>query len=229
MQPQLPAGSLRVLTSIPRPCCSSWCWPCERLCSFFQTYWLAEVGERSLADLRRDTYARLLRLPMAFFASRRVGELVSRLAADLSLIQQALIDAGPQFLGQLVVLLGGIVLIALTSGRLTLVMLASVPLVFSLAAVFGRLTRKISHEAQDRLADTNVVVEESLQGIASVKAFANEDYETARYRAGIDRFIDTVLRGARYQGMFGAFITFAGFGSIVLVIWYGAGWWRKAG
>jgi ATP-binding cassette subfamily B protein len=194
----------------------------QALCSSFQTYWLTEVGERSLADLRRDTYGRLIRLPMAFFAQRRVGELTSRLAADLSLMQQTLTGSAPQFIGQPVMLTGGLALITLTSGRLTLVMLASVPVVIGLAVVFGRLTRKVSFEAMERLADTNVVVEETLQGIASVKAFANEDYETSRYRAGIDTFIGVVLRGARYQGAFTAFITFAGFGSIVLVIWYGA-------
>jgi ATP-binding cassette subfamily B protein len=194
----------------------------QALCSSFQTYWLTEVGERSLADLRRDTYSRLIRLPMTFFAQRRVGELTNRLAADLSLMQQTLTGSAPQFIGQLVMLTGGLVLITLTSGRLTLIMLASVPVVIGLAVVFGRLTRKVSFEAQERLADTNVVVEETLQGIACVKAFANEDYETTRYRAGIETFIGVVLRGARYQGAFTAFITFAGFGSIVLVIWYGA-------
>src|SRR5262249_38796142 len=142
--------------------------------------------------------------------------------ADLSLLQHTLTGSAPQFLGQLVMLTGGLVLITLTSGRLTLVMLASVPVVIGLAVVFGRLTRKVSFEAMERLADTHVVVEETLQGIASVKAFANEEYETTRYRTGIERFIGVVLRGARYQGAFTAFITFAGFGSIVLVIWYGA-------
>jgi ABC-type multidrug transport system fused ATPase/permease subunit len=194
----------------------------QSLCSAFQTYWLAEVGERSLADLRRDIYSRLIRLPMAFFAQRRVGELTSRFAADLSLIQQTLTGSAPQFIGQLVMLTGGLVLITLTSGRLTLVMLGSVPVVIGLAVVFGRLTRRVSFEAMERLADTNVVVEETLQSIASVKAFANEDYETTRYRAGIEKFIGVVLGGARFQGAFTAIITFAGFGSIVLVIWYGA-------
>src|SRR5437868_2002842 len=115
-------------------------------CSSFQTYWLAEVGERSLADLRRDTYSWLIRLPMAFFAQRRVGELTSRLATDLSLIQQTLTGAAPQFIGQLMMLTGGLVLITLTSGRLTLVMLGSVPAAIGLAVVFGRLTRKVSFE-----------------------------------------------------------------------------------
>jgi ABC-type multidrug transport system fused ATPase/permease subunit len=75
----------------------------QAICSSLQTYWLAEVGERSLADLRRDTYARLIRLPMAFFAQRRVGELTNRLAADLSLMQQTLTGSAPQLIGQLVV------------------------------------------------------------------------------------------------------------------------------
>jgi ATP-binding cassette subfamily B protein len=141
----------------------------QALCSYLQTYWLAAVGERGLADLRRDTYARLIHLPMAFFAGRRVGELASRLAADLALIQQTFTGTLPHFLGQMVMLAGGLVLITLTSGRLTLVMLASVPLVIGLAVVFGKLTRKVAREGQDRLADTNVVVEETLQGRPAIK------------------------------------------------------------
>jgi ATP-binding cassette subfamily B protein len=194
----------------------------QAVSSFFQTYWLAEVGERSLADLRRETFARLLRLPMAFFAQRRVGELASRITADLSQVQGTLTGAIPQFIGQVLGMLGALVLITLTSARLTLVMLVSVPLMFGLTAVFGRLIRGVSKQTQDKLADTNVVVEETLQGIAMVKAFTNEGYEASRYRAGITRFIDTALRGARYQGAFGSFVTLALFGSIVLVLWYGA-------
>src|SRR4051794_6072100 len=181
----------------------------QALFSFCQSYLFAQVGERSLADLRQDTYARLIRLPMAFFAQRRVGELASRIAADLSQIQETLIGSIPQFLRHLVLMVGGVVLIALTSTRLTLVMLSSFPVLIVVAIVFGRMIRKISKQAQDRLADTNVIVEETLQGVANVKAFANEGYETARYRAGISAFIDVVLRGARYRAGFVAFIIFA--------------------
>ncbi|OWK35073.1 ABC transporter ATP-binding protein [Fimbriiglobus ruber] len=204
------AGMLAVLLAV------------RAVCSFGQTYWLAQVGERSLADLRQDTYARLLSLPVGFFAQRRVGELSSRVATDLSQIQDSLTNAIPQFLRQVVMLAGGVVLIALTSGRLTLVMLASVPPLMAAAAVFGRAVRRLSGHAQDKLAAANVIVEETLQGIAGVKAFTNEGYEEARYRAGISDVVAAVLRGALYRGAFTAFVIFALFGAIVMVLWYGA-------
>ena len=100
-------------------------------------------------------------------------------------------------------------------------MLSVFPALIALAVVFGRLIRRNSKQAQDRLADSNVVVEETLQGIASVKAFANEDYEQARYGKGLDGFLAKVLRGARYRGAFYSFIIFALFGALVLVMWYG--------
>jgi ATP-binding cassette subfamily B protein len=189
--------------------------------SFFRSLWLNEVGERSLADLRRDTYGRLVRLPMAFHTRRRVGELSSRIAADLAQIDDALIEAVPQFLRQLTVLVGGVALIALTSGRLTLIMLSAFPALILVAVLFGRLIRRNSRLAQDRLADSNVIVEETLQGIASVKAFANEGHEENRYRQSLDEFLRAVLRGALFRGAFVSFIIFALFGAVVLVLWYG--------
>jgi ATP-binding cassette subfamily B protein len=194
----------------------------QALCSYFQTYWMAEVGERSLAGLREGVYAHVICLPMAFFSQRRVGELTSRLAADLTLIQGMLIGTVPQFFGQVVLLAGGVALITLTSVRLTIVMLTTLPVAIGMVIAFGRVTRKLSRETQDRLADTNVVVEETLQGIASVKAFANERHEIVRYRSGITSLLSVVLRAARYQGAFGAFVTLLLFGSIVLVMWYAA-------
>jgi ATP-binding cassette subfamily B protein len=191
-------------------------------CSYFQACWLREVGERSLADLRRDVYGHLIRLPMAFFASRRVGELGSRLAADLTAIQGAMTGAIPILLGQVVVLAGGLTLILLTSARLTLVMLSSVPVAIGVAMAFAGRSRRISREVQDRLADTSVIVEETLQGIAGVKAFTNEGYETARYRAGVESMIGVMLRGTREQGFFEAFVGFILFGSVIPTMWYGA-------
>jgi ATP-binding cassette subfamily B protein len=190
--------------------------------AFLEEFWTIEVGERSLADLRRDAYARMIHLPMAFHAQRRVGELSSRIAADLSQIQDTLVGAVPHLLRQTAMLAGGVALIAWTSGRLTLVMLSSFPVLIGAAAVFGRSIRRHAKDAQDRLADSNVIVEETLQGIASVKGFANEGYEEGRYRDGLQDYLKAVLSGAKFRGAFVAFIVFALFGAMVLVLWYGA-------
>ncbi|MDB6068048.1 MAG: transporter-related protein [Pedosphaera sp.] len=190
--------------------------------SYFHSLSFATVGQRSLVDLRRDTYARLISLPMAFFAQRRVGELASRLSADLIQIEDTLITILPQFIRQSTILIGGIALIAATSLKLTGIMLLSLPLVIAVAVVFGRKTRKISREAQDRLADTATIVEETLQGIVNVKAFANEGYELNRYHEGLGKFLTATLRGARLRAAFISFIIFALFGCIVLVLWSGA-------
>jgi ATP-binding cassette subfamily B protein len=190
--------------------------------AYLRSVWFAEVGERSLADLRRDTYARLVRLPMPFHNQRRVGELSSRIASDLTQIHHTLIEAAPHFLRESAILVGGVALIAFTSLRLTGVMLASLPGLIVVAVVFGNLIRRLAKQAQDRLADSNVIVEETLQNIASVKAFSNERYEESRYRGALDRYLTIVLRAARWEGAFVSFIVFALFGAIVLVVWYGA-------
>jgi ATP-binding cassette subfamily B protein len=190
--------------------------------SYFHFLSFATVGQRTLVDLRRDTYAKMISLPMTFFAQRRVGELASRLSADLIQIEDTLISILPQFLRQITLLVGGIALIAVTSLKLTGIMLVSLPVLTVLAVVFGRKTRKISREAQDRLADTATIIEETLQGILNVKAFANEGYELTRYHEGLGRFLTSTLRGARLRAAFVAFIIFALFGSIVLVLWSGA-------
>ena len=190
--------------------------------SYFHFLSFATVGQRSLVDLRRDTYARVISLPMTFFTQRRVGELASRLSADLIQIEDTLISILPQFLRQSTLLVGGIALIAVTSLKLTGIMLVSLPVLTVVAVVFGRKTRKLAREAQDRLADTATIVEETLQGIVNVKAFANEGYELNRYHEGLGRFLTSTLRGARLRAAFIAFIVFALFGSIVLVLWSGA-------
>lgn len=190
--------------------------------SFFRIYLFVQVGERSLADLRKDSYSRIIRLPMDFFARRRVGELNSRIAADLSQIQDTLTTTLAELLRQVVVLVGGIALLAYTSGQLTILMLSVFPILVVVAVVFGRAIRKIAKEAQDELAESNTVVEESLQAIGSVKAYTNEWYESERYANSIGKVVKLALKGAIYRGGFASFIIFCLLGSIVVVIWYGS-------
>ena len=190
--------------------------------SFFHSTTMTKIGQRALADLRRDTYGRLICLPMTFFGQRRVGELNSRLTADLTQIEATLINSVPQFLRQTLLLLGGITLIASTSARLTLIMLGAVPPVIILAVIFGRKIRDNSRQTQDQLAASGVIVEETLQGIFNVKAFVNEAFEIARYGRSLDEYLQAALRGARLRGAFFAFIIFSLFGCIVVVLWSGA-------
>lgn len=193
----------------------------QSVITFFQSYSFNQAGQRALTAIRKDTYARLITLPMRFFAQRRVGELASRLSADLTQIEEMLTTSVPQFSRQITILIGSLCLIATLSGRLLGVMLLSLPPIMLVAFFFGRRLRGVSRRAQDRLAESGVVVEETLQGIANVKAFTNEPYEVARYGTALDAFLDIILRTTRLRAAFVAFIIFAVFGVIVGVTWYG--------
>lgn len=190
--------------------------------SFFRIKLFAIVGEKSLADMRKAVYERIIRLPMNFFANRRVGELSSRITADLSQIQDTVTTVLAEFLRQLSTLIVGVILIIGISGKLTLIMISVFPLLIIAAVWFGKKVRKLAREAQDQLADTGVIVEETLQAISNVKAFTNENFETNRYKSSMAKVVALALRNANYRGAFSSFIIFSLFGSIVLIIWQGS-------
>ena len=189
--------------------------------SFFRIYLFAIVTQKTLAALRQATYNHLVKLKMSFYSERRVGELTSRMSSDISLLQETLTTTIAEFLRQILVIALGIGLLTYISGKLTLLMLALVPIVIVIAIIFGKKIKGLSKEAQDKIADSNVIVEETLQAIATVKAFVNEAFESLRYKKRTDEVIAISLKAAIWRGAFASFIIFCLFGSIVAVIWYG--------
>jgi ABC-type multidrug transport system fused ATPase/permease subunit len=189
--------------------------------SFFRVYLFVNFTENTLANLRFALYSNLIKLPMNFFSQKRVGELNSRISSDISQIQDTLTTTIAEFLRQFILIIGGVILLASESIKLTLMMLAVVPLVAVAAVIFGRFIRKYSKKVQDTVAESQVIVEETLQGISNVKAFANEWYEIARYRRKINEIVNIAIKGGQFRGYFASFIIFCLFGAIVAVVWYG--------
>ena len=189
--------------------------------SFFRLSLFVNFTENTLANLRLALYSNLIKLPMSFFSNKRVGELNSRISSDITQIQDTLTSTIAEFLRQFILIIGGVILLANESFKLTLLMLSVVPLVAVAAVVFGRFIRKYSKKVQDQVAESQVIVEETLQGITMVKAFANEWYEIARYDGKIRNIVALAIKGGKYRGYFASFIIFCLFGSIVAVVWYG--------
>ncbi|MEZ5072658.1 MAG: ABC transporter transmembrane domain-containing protein [Bacteroidales bacterium] len=190
--------------------------------SYLRTILFVRVTERSLADLRQAAYNHLIRLPLPFFEKRRVGELNSRISADISLLQDTMTSTLADFIRQMIIITGGIALLAYTSIALTLFMLAILPGVVLLAYFFGRFIRRYSRKAQREVARSNTVVEETFQGIQGVKTYTNEFLEMDRYRELTREIASIGIRGGRYQAGFSSFLILGLFGALVAVIWRGS-------
>lgn len=195
----------------------------QSVASFFRVVIFVMVTERALAALRGDLYGHLIHLPMSFFSAKRVGELNSRVASDTSQIGDTLTTTLAEFLRGLSMVFGGIIILAFTSIKLTLFIVAVIPPLIIVTIIFGRFIRKYSKRVQDEVAASNTIVEETFAGIQTVKAFANELWERNRYSEKINAVVALAIKGGYYRGAFASFITFGLFGAIALVIWFGAG------
>lgn len=190
--------------------------------SFLRIYFFARVNECAMADIRKALYAQYLYLPIGFYDRRRAGELMSRISADVGLLQNTFSTTLSELIRQLAILFFGTLILFATNYQLTLFMLLTFPVLVIVGMVFGRFIRTLSKKTQDALAKANIIVEETLQSVSTVKAFTNETFERKRYGSALDGVVKVALRAANYRGIFISFIIFALFGGIVLVLWFGS-------
>ncbi|MBC9933359.1 ABC transporter ATP-binding protein [Chitinophaga qingshengii] len=189
--------------------------------SFIRTVLFVNVTEKTLAALRQHVYSHMIKLPMRFFLERRVGELSSRISSDITLLQDTFTTTLAEFIRQMIIIIGGVIILLITSWKLTAFMLAILPIMMVAAVFFGKFIRRFSKQVQEQVAAANTVVEETLQGILNVKAFANEHFEIARYRKRTNEAARIGMKSGKYRGAFSSFIILGIFGALVAVIWRG--------
>lgn len=191
--------------------------------SFLRISIYVRVTEGMTYGLRTDLFKSIVGKGLSFFGRNRTGEILSRFSADIAQIQDTFTTNLAMFLRQILVLLGGVILIFQTSTQLALHMLASIPVVVIIALFFGKFIRKISKEVQDITAENNVIVEEAVSGIINVKAFTNESFESDRYTQNSTFLMKESIKRGYWRGAFSSFIIISLFGAIVWLIFKGLG------
>ena len=186
---------------------------------FYLVTWL---GERVVADLREVVYARVVRMDPTFFEVTRTGEVLSRLTADTTLVQAISGVNLSITLRSVLNLIGALIMLALTSAHLTTVILVLIPLVIVPILLVGRHVRRLSRTAQDRIADTSSLVDETLNAIQTVQAFTLEELQSRRYAMAVERSFRAAIQRSRVRAGLTAIGTAMVFGGITYVLWLGA-------
>ena len=192
----------------------------QAVASFVQTWLLGVVGERVVAQLRGELYGRLVTLSLDFFGRRRVGELVSRLSSDVTLVRTMLTQTTTSLLSSVIGLVGSVIILFTLSPTLLFVVLLLAPALIAVAIVFGRPLQRISTQVQDMIARSTTTAEEVLSGIRVVKSYVREDWELHRYDADLRGVVAAGSRLALWRAGFGAVMGLLGFGSIAALLWY---------
>ena len=194
----------------------------QAIISFAKVYLFANMTEKMMLAMRVDAFEAIMSMPMDFYHDRRVGDLNSRISADITSIQDTFTTTLAALIRQLIVVVGGIAALAYYSVDLTLIMLGTLPVVIIVAIFFGKFIKRLSKQTQDEVAASNVIVQEVLTGIVNVKAFANEWYEKLRYTEKVKKVRGYAMKGALGRGAFASFIILFIFGAITIIIFKGA-------
>ena len=190
--------------------------------SYFRVLLFARLSEKGIADLRVALYEKLITLPIVFYEKNRVGELMSRLTADVERLYNAFSITIAEFLRQILLLVVGLLALAIYTPELALVMLLTFPVAVICGIFFGKWVRSLSKKRQEALAETNVILNETMQTVSVVKAFTSELFETQRYGKANDKMVKIAMKFASGRAIFSTFIVTILFGALIFVIWKGA-------
>ena len=191
------------------------------IAAYVQTYFLGTTGEGIVYDLRTQLYDRMITLSLAYYNRHRVGEMMSRISNDVTMVRTMLTTNVSTILSSLISLIGSVVIVFTLNPQLTLFILLLVPLLVAVAFIFGRPLERMSTRVQDQLADATVTVEEGLSGIRTVKSFVREDYESQRYRRDLTVTLRSAIRMIKARSAFGSVMLLLGFSSIAAILWFG--------
>ena len=189
--------------------------------TYARFYFVSWLGERVTADLRRAVFDHLLSLPPGYFEMMRTGEVISRLTNDTTMLETVIGSSASMAIRNALLMIGGLVMLALTSGKLTALVLVGVPLVVVPIIFFGRRVRKLARASQDRVGDVATYVDEALHEIRTVQAYGHEGEDRRQFGARVEDAFATALLRIRQRAFLVATVIVLVFGAVGVILWIG--------
>ena len=189
--------------------------------TYTRFYFVSWLGERVTADLRRAVFDHLLRLPPAFFELTRTGDVISRLTNDTTMLEQVIGSSASMAVRNVLLMIGGIVMLSLTSLKLTALVLGGVPLVVAPIILFGRRVRKLARASQDRVGDVGAYVDEALHEVRTVQAYGHEDLDRLAFGERVEAAFAAARRRIHQRALLVAAVILLVFGAIGIILWIG--------
>ncbi len=191
------------------------------IATYTRFYFVSWIGERVTADLRRAVFDHLLKLPPGFFEMTRTGEVISRLTNDTAILETVIGSSASMAIRNLLLLIGGLVMLAITSTKLTLLVLAGVPVVVVPIILFGRRVRKLARASQDRIGDVGAYVDEALHEVRTVQAYGHEGEDRLRFGERVEAAFETARERIRQRAALVATVIVLVFGAVGIILWIG--------
>ena len=189
--------------------------------TYARFYIVTWVGERVVADIRKAVFTRVLAMSPGYFETTRVGEVMSRLTTDTTLLQSIVGTSASMALRNGLLFIGGAIMLAVTSPKLTLLVALVVPLVLLPILLFGRRVRRLSRDSQDRIADIGAYIDESVANVRTVQAFGHEAADRTLFGARVEDAFATAVRRIRARALLTVSVIILAFGAVGVILWVG--------